>query len=253
MQMTARTAALVAGALLVGFGAGAVAFLPNGAPTDGPAVEKVVHAYLLKNPQLLIEMQTALQEKQEAEETEARNTALGKLGREALTNPKIAYATGPADAKVTIVEFFDYKCGYCKASLAAMKKALGTHKDVRFAFVEYPILSPESLVAARAAVASRRQGDKYVPFHLALMEATGALPEERILELAKSVGLDVAQLKTDMDDKAVMDSLQASRELADKLRINGTPTFIINDKFHVGQVTETGESSLASLIKAAQG
>jgi protein-disulfide isomerase len=251
MTPNVRTAALAGAALLVLVGAGAFA-LTQRAPAAGDkaAVERIVHEYLLAHPEMLVEMQGALESKQAAAETKAREEGLAKLGRAALTDPKLAFTTGPENAKVTIVEFFDYRCPYCKSSQQALKDTMAKHPGVRFAFVEYPILSAESLVAARAAVAARRQPGKYVPFHNALMETNGNLPEERVLAIAKTVGIDVPQLQKDMQDPAIMASLEASRMLADKLHINGTPTFIINDKFTVGQVTE---AELSSLIKAADG
>jgi protein-disulfide isomerase len=251
MNWNARTAGLVAAALFVVLGAGALALSWHAPPAnDKAAVERIVRGYLLDHPEMLVEMQNALEAKQTAAESKAREEGLAKLGRAALTDPKLAFTTGPQNAKVTIVEFFDYRCPYCKSSLQAIKQTMAKHPEVRFAFVEYPILSAESLVAARAAVAARRQPGKYIDFHNALMESTGNIPEERVLAIAKTVGLDVPRLQKDMQDPAIMASLEASRALADKLHINGTPTFIINDKFTVGQVTE---AELSSLIKAAQG
>jgi protein-disulfide isomerase len=106
------------------------------------------------------------------------------------------------------------------------------------------------VVAAQAAVAARRQGDKYVPFHFALMATTGELPKDRILEIAKTVGLDVAKLEKDMADPAVVDSVKASNELANKLHFNGTPTFVINDKVIVGELTDEQLQQLAGQIKS---
>jgi protein-disulfide isomerase len=252
MTPNTRTAALAAAAVLVILGAAALT-LWRGAPPaagDKAAVEQIVRNYLLTHPEMLVEMQRALEAKQTAEEGKAREAGLAKVGVAALTDPKVAFSVGPENAKVTIVEFFDYRCPYCKSSQEALKTTMAKHPGVRFAFVEYPILSAESLVAARAAVAARRQPGKYVPFHHALMESTGGLPEARVLDIAKSVGIDVEQLKKDMADPSVMASLEASRTLADTLHINGTPTFVINDKFTVGQVTE---AELTSLIKAAEG
>src|SRR5262249_24382213 len=99
-----------------------------------------------------------------------------------------------------------------------------------------PILTPDSLVAAQAAGAARRQPGKYVPFHFALMQTTGELPKARILDIAKSVGIDTAKLEKDMADPAVIEQVKASNALADQLHFNGTPTFVINDRIVVGEV-----------------
>ncbi len=209
-------------------------------------IEAIVKDYLTANPEILVEMQGALERKQTAAEEQTRLAALTKIGQAALTDPKVAFTYGPEDAKVTVVEFFDYRCGFCKASLPAMKKAVAAGGKVRFAFVEFPILSADSLVAAQAAVAARAQPDKYVPFHLALMETTGDLPRTRVLEIARNLGIDVAKLERDMASEETRASLQASHALAEQLNINGTPTFIINGKFHVGQI---GEAELTELLK----
>lgn len=246
-----KTAAISAVTALVV--AGAVAFVVAGSLGGGAlksaAVEKITHDYLLSHPEIISDLQNALDAKQEAADQKARHDALARVGTAALVDPKVAYVIGPATAKVTVAEFFDYRCPYCKASQAAVQKALKDHPDVRFAFVEYPILTQDSIVAARAAVAARRQPGKYLPFHNALMATTGALPKERILAIAKDVGIDVPKLEKDMDDPAVAASLKASHALADRLKVNGTPTFVVGDQIIVGQMTN---DDLTTLIKDAK-
>ena len=144
---------------------------------------------------------------------------------------------------------YDYRCPHCKASLAAMRHLIDGNPNVRVAFIERPILTADSMVAAQAAVAARRQGDKYVPFHFALMATNGELPKDRILDIAKSVGLDTAKLEKDMTDPEVLASVKASNELANKLHFNGTPTFVINDKIIVGELNDQQLQELAGQIK----
>jgi protein-disulfide isomerase len=219
-------------------------------PMTRAQVEKIVREYLVAHPEILIEMSTALQRKQEAEGAQARGAALAKVGLRALLDPKVAFVTGPANAKVTVVEFFDYRCGHCKASLPAIKSLAG-RGNVRLALIEYPILTADSVLAAHAAVAARRQsGPKYLAFHFALMATSGDLPRERILEIARGVGLDVARLQRDMQDPAVIASVKASQDLAQRLHLDGTPSFVINNKVVVGELTV---AELAALIKAAGG
>lgn len=242
MDSRTRTTVLAVAAI----GLATVAFVSAQGTPGKAAVEKIVKDYLIANPEILIDVQNALDRKQAANEDQTRQTALAKIGEAALTDPKIAFIHGPADAKVTVVQFFDYHCGFCKASLPAMKKALERGGSVRFAFVEYPILSAESLVAAQAAVAARQQPGKYMAFHIALMETTGALPRERILNIAKNVGLDIPKLEMDMASDVTRESLQASHALAEQLHVNGTPTFVINGKFLVGQIDD---AQLTELLK----
>jgi protein-disulfide isomerase len=116
--------------------------------------------------------------------------------------------------------------------------------------IERPILSPDSHVAAQAAVAARRQEGKYLPFHIALMQSTGELSKERILDIAKSVGLDTARLERDMADPATADTINRSTMLATRLRLTGTPTFIINDRIIVGALQA---EELQSMVKALSG
>ena len=215
---------------------------------DKHAIEKIVHDYLIGHPEILIEMSNALDAKNAAAAEKNKNDAMAKLPKGALLDPKVAFVAGPADAKVTVVEFFDYRCVHCKNSLPAMQKLI-TDKQARVVFIEHPILTPDSLVAARAAVAARRQKDKYVPFHFALMKTSGDLPVERIMQIAKEAGLDTAQLKKDMEDKATADSVIASNAMADKLFSEGTPTFIVGGKIVGGELTT---EEMQKLLKEAK-
>jgi protein-disulfide isomerase len=209
-----------------------------------------VHDYLLAHPDIIVEMTNRLDRQQAAEEDKARTDALFQIGTKALLDPKVAYVEGPANAKITVAEFFDYRCPHCKASLPAIIDLAAKNKDVRIAFIERPILTPDSILAAQAAVASRRQPGKYVPFHFALMKTVGELPKERIFAIAKSVGLDTAKLEKDMADPAVVAEVNQSNALADSLHFNGTPTFVINDHIVVGEVTS---QELQELIKDPKG
>jgi len=253
MQVTNTLKMIAGGVALFAFGA-AVTAAATGQISVGPPnkaqIEQVVHDYLVSHPEILVEVSNRLDNQQAAVEDKARSDALFNVGTKALLDPKVAYVTGPADAKVTVAEFFDYRCPHCKASMAAMHHLIDGNAKVRVAFIERPILTADSVVAAQAAVAARRQGDKYVPFHFALMATTGELPKERILDIAKSVGLDVAKLEKDMADPAVVDSVKASNELANKLHFNGTPTFVINDKIIVGELTDEQLQQLAGQIKS---
>jgi len=211
-------------------------------------IEQVVQEYLLTHPEIIVQMSNRLDVQQTAAEQKARDDALFAIGgAPALTDPKVAYVVGPPNAKVIVAEFFDYRCPHCKASLGAVTGLLDAGLDVRIALIERPILTPDSHMAALAAVAARRQEGKYLPFHLALMATTGELPKQRILDIAKQVGLDTARLERDMADPAVTESVNQSNALANKLGFNGTPTFVINDRIIMGELR--GEE-LQSMVKA---
>ncbi|HXI99884.1 MAG TPA: DsbA family protein [Micropepsaceae bacterium] len=254
MDMKSALKMAAGGVALFSFGAFVTAMATGQVSVGGLAnkaqIEQVVHDYLLAHPEIMVEVSQKLDVQQAAATDKARNDALFAMGTKALLDPKVAYVAGPANAKVTVAEFFDYRCPHCKASMAAMKHLVDGNPNIRVAFIERPILTPDSLWAAQAAVAARRQGDKYVPFHFALMATTGELPKDRILDIAKSVGLDVAKLEKDMADPAVLDSIKASNGLADKLHFDGTPTFVINDKIIVGELTDNELQQLTEATKS---
>jgi len=227
-------------ALVVTFGAAALGLVPFAA--DGNAM----HAYLLAHPDVIVEMTNKLQAQQDAQQDNARQTAVNKLGMKAYFDPRVAFITGPANAKTTIVEFFDYNCPYCRASVPTIKKFYQSHKDARFAFIEFPIKGPQSTVAARAAMAARQQPDKYVAFHFALMSQDGLVDQNAVFAIARKAGLDVAKLKTDMASPAVDYALAAAHTLAQASGIDGTPAFIVNGVIREGAMTD---DDLAQMTK----
>jgi len=250
LKMTVGGAALFAlGALVTAIAIGRLP-VSVGVWANRAQIEQVVQEYLLTHPDIMVQMSNRLNSQQVAAEEKERSDALFQVGPQALLDPKVAFVSGPADADVTVAEFFDYRCPHCKASLGAIKNLMDSGLKVRFSFIERPILTPDSRMAALAAVAARRQPGKYVPFHLALMETTGELTKERILDIAKRVGIDIAKLEQDMADPAVTASVNQSNALADQLHFNGTPTFVINNRIIVGELTS---DELQALAKAPKG
>jgi protein-disulfide isomerase len=215
----------------------------------GSSSDAKIHAYLMAHPSILVDMTNQLQADQAASEDNARQAAVDKLGQKAFFNPRVAFITGPANAKNTLVEFYDYDCPYCRASLPALKKFYQTHKNnTRFAFVESPIPSlhgPSAVLAARASLAARRQPDKFVAFYFTLMGEDGSLTDDIIYADAKKSGLDVDRLKKDMTDKSIDTELSAGRALGLAAKVDGTPAFIINGRIHEGSVDETSLNQLA--------
>ncbi|HWA23376.1 MAG TPA: DsbA family protein [Caulobacterales bacterium] len=204
-------------------------------------VRAIVRDYLLKNPELLTEMQAALEAKKTAE----------AHARLALLMPKIErdprrFSVGPVNGKVTVVEFFDYRCPYCKVAFDWTQANMKANRDVRFVFVEFPILGPNSLEASKAAVASMKQG-RYLPFHDAMMRAKGDLNSGQIDQIAKSSGVDVVRMRRDMNDPAIMALLQEDQDIAAQGQINATPTFLINGQLFSGFQPEEMDKSLRAL------
>ena len=195
-------------------------------------------------------MQVKLQEKEaEAEEREQR-TAMLTIRQKDLFDPRMAFVTGPTNAKTTLVEFYDYDCPYCRASQPAIRKYYEAHRnDTRFSFIEFPILSlhgPGAVLAARASLAARRQPEKFTAFHFALMGEDSAITEEIIFADAAKAGLDIARLKADMQNPEIDQAIDLAHKLALRIKINGTPAFVINGHLHMGAV---GDDDLKSLTK----
>ncbi|MBS0273390.1 MAG: thioredoxin domain-containing protein [Proteobacteria bacterium] len=215
-------------------------------PVSQEALDARIHEYLMRNPAVLVDMSNKMQADQAAQEDAARQKAVDKIGLKAFFDPKLAFVTGPADAKTTLVEFFDYNCPYCRASLPAVKKFYEAHrKDTRFAFIEFPIKGQNSIVAAHAAIAARKQPDKYLKFYFALMNEQELATPDLIFSVARKTGLDVEKLKQDMMDKSVDASIKAAHDLAVAAKIDGTPAFIINGRMREGALNDTILAKLA--------
>ena len=216
-----------------------------------PINDAQMRSYLLDHADVLPAMLNRAQAMDDEKQRLAQNAAMKKIGHAAFFDPAIAFVTGPADAKTTLVEFYDYDCPYCRASLPAVKKFYEAHKnDTRFSFIEFPIkqLHGESAVqAARASLAARRQPEHYLDFHFALLGKEDSLTEDDIFAEAAKAGMDVARLKTDMTDPGIEKTLKSSIELAHKAGVDGTPTFILNGKFRPGAIDE---ETLASEMKS---
>jgi len=196
---------------------------------DKAALEKIVHEYIVENPEVIIEALQALEAKEELADAKRKEEFYP-----AFLEMENLPSLGDENAPITVIEFFDYNCGFCKRSTDwALKQA--NEKDVRFIFVELPVLdsgSKTSALAARAALAANNQG-KYIEMHTALMKANG-LTKGRILKIAENEGIDVQQLSTDMESATVYRQLDDIMKLAQKADIMATPSFYLNGKFVSG-------------------
>ncbi len=197
-------------------------------PKQTKAIEKIVHDYLLKNPKVLMEVSAVLQKQQRAEEEKDAQSAIKQNSKQLFSDPATPYI-GNADPKVIMVEFFDYQCGHCKKMRSTVQAILKKNKNLKIVFKELPIFGASSRTAAKAALASAKQ-NKYYQFHEALLNAKGALNEDKIMKIAKGVGIDTAKLKKDMESKAVDQALKDNFQLAEKLKLRGTPAFIFTNK-----------------------
>jgi protein-disulfide isomerase len=198
-------------------------------PAQRQAVEDAVGDYLRKHPEIVVEAINILRQREQVSEAAQTRNVIAARGPE-LFNDSSTPVGGNPDGDVTLVEFFDYRCGYCKRVFPTVKKLIEDDGNIRFVYKEFPILGPASVYAARAALASREQG-KYQEFHDALMTAKGALTEDKVLRIAESADLDRAALLEAMSrNEAEYDRVFAkNRELAQALKINGTPAFVAGD------------------------
>lgn len=224
-------AGAVIAAVLV-YGAAMLGLFPS--PSD-----RQFESYLMSHPSIVLAMADKAQRDEAQSEARALQSAVDKIGLEAYFNPKIAFVTGPANAKKSLVEFFDYNCVHCRNSYPAVQKFYNARRaDTRFAFFEFPIFGKDSEKAARAALAARRQPDKYVAFHFALMGEDGEIGDGQIADAARKAGLDLARLESDMRDPALGRQIAAAHALATRTGVSGTPFFIVNGTAHEGEIDD---------------
>jgi protein-disulfide isomerase len=210
-------------------GVGAALTMPSLAAESGAfdaaqkeAIRAIVKEYLLEQPEILREAIGELNKRQEMAAEEERKKALASLYKE-----ETPFSTG--DGKVTVVEFFDYNCGYCRKAFQNLVDLSKQEKDVRVVFVEFPILSEESRLASQAAIASAKQ-NKYFEFHQALMAHSGRIDETVIFAEAKKVGMDVDKLKADMKAPEVDALIEKNLQLGTAMGVQGTPAIFVGDQ-----------------------
>lgn len=192
------------------------------------ALGEIIKDFLLKNPDVMIDVQSALDSKLERDQAEKLKAFMAENAKSIFRDPESAVAGDP-NGDITVVEFFDYNCGFCKRGLPEVQKLLNSDKKVRFVFKELPILSKGSEEAAKIALAAKRQG-KYWEFHQAMLNQKGQANEASGLKVAESLGLDMAKVKADMAGDSVKAELEAERNLAKRMGINGTPHFLVGEK-----------------------
>ncbi|MGH6937931.1 DsbA family protein [Hypericibacter sp.] len=227
LMLSALAAGLSFFTLLVSVG-----FLPISVRPLG--FERQMHAYTLSNDEAESEpLQPAQSTENPSPEDELAAVTLARHD-EIFSDPTAPVGGNPA-GDVTLVEFFDYNCPYCREAASILDATVQTDKGLRLVFKELPILGPGSTFAAQAALAAHKQG-KYLIFHKAMMAYSGAITESSTLQIATDVGLDLERLKTDMKDPLIDQAVQRNRALAQALRISGTPSFVIGREIVRGLV-----------------
>jgi protein-disulfide isomerase len=235
MSYFARLALAAALTLTLGAFSGHAQSIPE---SQRGEIENIIRDYLLKHPEVLQEAIAELEKKQAAAEAEKHQTAI-KDNAESLFQSKRQVVVGNPQGDVTFVEFFDYNCGYCKRAMGDMLDMMKNDPKLRVVLKEFPVLGPGSIEAARVAVAVRMQdktGKKYLEFHQKLLGGRGQADKARAMAVAKDVGFDMARLERDIAGDEVKATLEESFKLAEKLGLNGTPSYVIGNNVVVGAV-----------------
>lgn len=224
--------------------AAATAFLFVAAPTQAQGftdaqkkeIEAIIGDYLRANPEAILESVRAMQEREQAAQLQRQMNNLIARRRDIERDPSSPVLGNP-NGDVTVTEFFDYRCGYCKAVLPAVMQLLKDDPKVRYVMKELPILSPESRIAARLAMAVwKTEPKRYLDLHAKLMGAQGDFTEKRIMDLAKEAGINVARAQQEMAKPEIEGALRNNAELAHDIGINGTPAFIVGTRLAPGAV-----------------
>jgi len=213
-------------------------------------VKQLALEAILENPDIIREAILLLEQQQQAAQAAAQSDLLQQQ-RALLESDPNAPFTGPATADAVVVEFFDYNCPYCKRAAEQVKTLLSQDDNVKIVYREWPILGEGSVFAARAALAARAQG-KYEAMHWALMEMRGRAEEASVLAAARNAGLDIDQLRADMNSPEVTAHIETTQALAQGLGFTGTPAFVIGNALVPGAVPIEDLEGYIATARAAQ-
>ncbi|MDQ0469380.1 DsbA family protein [Labrys wisconsinensis] len=222
----------------------------DAAKLDRPAIEAIVKDYLLQHPEVIEDAINVLQERRATAEAEKQRQAVSANSDAILSAPQNAVLGNPK-GDVTLVEFFDYNCGYCKRALPDMLGLINDDKKLKVVLKDYPILSPGSIEAASVAIAVKKQiqGDKFLEFHKELLASRGQVGKDRALEVAKDVGIDMKKLQADMAEQGVRTAIGENLRLGDTLGVSGTPSYILAGEVVSGAI---GYDALKAKIDAVR-
>jgi protein-disulfide isomerase len=191
-------------------------------------INTLIEAYIKENPKVMLDSVMKYQEDMAKAEEEKMNEGVKNFVPSLKDYPHLPF-TGNAKGDVTVVEFFDYNCGYCKRGYETVQKLLDEDKNVKMVFVDLPILGPQSHEVSKWALAAVKQ-NKYFEYHRELMKFTGNKDDKTLEKLAKNAGIDVAKLKKDKDDPSIEEQITKNQELAKTVSVQGTPAFVVNDQ-----------------------
>lgn len=211
-------------------------------------IGQIVRDYLVKNPEVLIDVTRELEKRQASAQAEQHEKVVTDKQAE-IFRSSYDFVLGNPNGKISIAEYFDYNCGWCKRALGEVQKLVEADKDIRIVMKELPIFGADSEFAAKAAMASKAQG-KYWEFHTALMQER-RVTKDNTLDIAKKVGIDVEKLKVDMAKPEIDAAMKATAATAQALGIEGTPGFIIDSRINVGYLTADGLTKVVDEVRKA--
>ena len=249
MTSIPRTAILIAATLFLASPAATPAQAQTFSTDQREEIGNVVKEYLLAHPEVMQDVMAELDKRQQAAEAAKHRAAVAETKATLFSSPHQVVLGNP-QGSITMVEFFDYNCGFCKRALSDMLDLLKTDSNLKFVLKEFPVLGEGSVEAAHVAVAARMQdvtGKKYIEFHQKLLGGRGQADKAHALAVAKEVGFDMARIEKDMNSDEVKKTIDEDMKLADALGVNGTPSYVVGDEVIVGAV---GIDALREKIKA---
>jgi protein-disulfide isomerase len=214
------------------------------------AIQGIIKDYLLQNPEILKDAMVELDHRQKAREQESQLKITADPTSKLYTSSQHAVIGNP-QGTATLVEFFDYNCGYCKRALGDLANLMKADTNLKVILKDYPILTPGSVEAAQVAGAVRQQftGDKFWEFHRKLLSTRGAVGKQQALDVARDLGADMDRLAKDMQDPAIQSGIEETMQMASTLNMNGTPSYVVGQDVVIGAV---GYAELKSKLDNAR-
>jgi protein-disulfide isomerase len=238
MTLRARLSVLPALALSLALPAALPAQAQSFSADQREEIGHIVKDYLVAHPEVIQDVMAELEKRQQSAEAEKHREAVVENKATIFSSPHQVVLGNP-QGNVTMVEFFDYNCGFCKRALGDMLDLIKSDSNLKFVLKEFPVLGEGSVEAARVAVAARMQdttGKKYIEFHQKLLGSRGAADKMRALAVAKEVGFDMARIEKDMGSDEVKKTIEENMKLAEALGVNGTPSYVVGEEVVVGAV-----------------
>ena len=230
-----RLRAVLAAASLASLLGTAPASADSFTPEQKSEIGPIIKDYLMAHPEVLRDAITELDTREKQADADSRKKALAEIGSKLATQAD-SLVIGNPDGKITLVEFFDYNCGYCKRALGDLDRLMKSNKDLKVVLRDFPILSANSVEAALVALAAHDQftGDRYWEFHRKLLSSRTSVGKEQALAVAQSMGADMPRLEKDAGDPRTRAAIQQSLSDAQALALNGTPSYIVGEEAIVG-------------------